>query len=425
MTDFQTALLTEAEKRSIRSLGDGFLEHYITYAGNITDAPREYHLGVGLSMLSATIGSCAWDPLYRARPNLWVLLLGPSSSFRKSTSLNIGTSLLRQMDPSMFVATDFSPQALISDIAGRGPSTSFFLRDEVSGLFRLMKGASYMAGIKEVLIKLFDGDSFERKLRTESISVRDPYFVWLGGGVEDKLKDSIEEDDIFSGFLIRFALIRPASRGPFRPLVYEPATNDERRIELVGELRQMRDRLARPSTLSLGGSTFEVRAPVTFVLEDISLERFNHYLEDLEEHCSPTPLQEKLNSRIGPLAIKLAILLHCSHAHWERHWLNTALIDHRVFLKAVWIAEAFRQHTTRVLMGVGPSGGGERELESIRDFVKKFPGATRGSIMRRFKLRAVVMDDLRRTLVERGWVKVELRKSANHSTEVYYPGGSK
>lgn len=410
--------IIDHEQNRVGQLGEGFLEEYVRYASELTDAPEIFHCGCALVLMSSIVGPRAVDLLRKQRANLWMLLLGPSTIYRKTTAMRIARRLLETIDKSVFIAADFSPQGLWDEFADRRNQVSVLFRDEVSGFFSSARQHGYMAGVKAGLIKLFDGDDFSRKLRKELVSVEQPYFVWLGGAVTEKLMESTTEDDIFSGFMIRFILINPESRGPIRPIAYEPDFADESAEDLVRYLEMIQTRLEAKWSFSVGETTVSGSSPCYFRLRPRALAHLVAFTTQLEEEGLGDPIVEKINGRIGPLTTKLMLLFAADHRDHTTRIMNTIFVDEDLILKSIYWARIFQTHLIRTLRGVSQSKR-ERESDRIVEFVRRNPNVTRGKIMRRFKLTAREMDEVKNTLTERRLIKVSVRVSKTRSAETY------
>jgi hypothetical protein len=332
--------------------------------------------------------------------------------------------LLEEVDRSLFIAADFSPQALWDEFADRENLASVLFRDEVSGFFSSARKHSYMAGIKAGLIKAYDGDDFSRKLRKEVIKVKQPYFVWLGGAVTEKLMESTTEDDIFSGFMIRFILIRPESRGPIRPLSYAPDFIDESEEDLVHHLMMIQARLEAQWSFTTKERTVSGTSPCYFRLKPKALAHLVKFTSQLEREGLGDPIVEKINGRIGPLTTKLMMLFAADHRDHTTRIMNTIFVGEDIILKSIYWARVFQTHLLRTLSGVSQTKR-ERQTDRIVAFIERSPGVTRGKIMRRFKLTAREMDEVRNTLVERRLVKVSIRVSSTRPAETYTATRSK
>lgn len=95
----------------------GFLRKYVDYAAECTDANLVYHLATGLSLLTQTI-PISLNVQFGAHlyGNLYSLIVGESSSSKKTTAINIGRNLLREIMPTAEGETPGSTEALIEGL---------------------------------------------------------------------------------------------------------------------------------------------------------------------------------------------------------------------------------------------------------------------------------------------------------------------
>src|ERR1035438_6603058 len=95
-----------------------FVDDFISYNRDFTGCPDIFLKWSALLALSAVAGykhvhrRGNWD----VRPNLWVLLLGNSSSY-KSTGLSSMRRLLFEAQKDVLASQEYSHEALIEDIA--------------------------------------------------------------------------------------------------------------------------------------------------------------------------------------------------------------------------------------------------------------------------------------------------------------------
>src|SRR5690606_32174212 len=88
---------------------------------------------------------------------------------------------------------------------------SVFLRDEFSGLLEQMTKKDYMAGMAELLTKLYDGKMQKRILRKETVEVREPILILFAGGIKNKVTRILTHEQVSSGFMPRFIFITAES----------------------------------------------------------------------------------------------------------------------------------------------------------------------------------------------------------------------
>src|SRR5262245_61869259 len=79
---------------------DGLLQQYVDVFGPTTDAPVQSHLFGGFALMAAALGRKVYlrDGAAKLFPNLFVLLLGPSSLYRKSTCVGNAQDSARELE---------------------------------------------------------------------------------------------------------------------------------------------------------------------------------------------------------------------------------------------------------------------------------------------------------------------------------------
>src|ERR1035437_8263517 len=125
--------------------------------------------------------------------------------------MDLAMDLLAEVDDSIIMATDGSLEGLLTGLAARPGQPSIFLRDEFSGLLEAMVKKDYMAGMAELLTKLYDGTMQRRMLRKEVIEVKDPRLIFYAGGIKNKITSLLTYEQVSSGFMPRFIFITAES----------------------------------------------------------------------------------------------------------------------------------------------------------------------------------------------------------------------
>ena len=98
------------------------------------------------------------------------MILAETTLTRKTTAMDIPMDLLAEVDESAIMATDGSLEGLFTNLSMRPKKPSVFLRDEFSGLIDAMTKKDYMAGMPEMLTKLYDG-KFQRRLLRKEVKI--------------------------------------------------------------------------------------------------------------------------------------------------------------------------------------------------------------------------------------------------------------
>src|SRR5262249_14220348 len=148
-----------------QALRDTWVDRYAQFAARCTDAPAVFHRAIGFVVLSTVIGRSAVVHLNTGDeyPVLWLLIIAPSTLYRKSTSLELGRSLLRSVDRELLTPTDVTPQRFIALLAEHDGQALCFMRDEVSGFMESITRLDFMSGFKDLLCQIYDGTPFSRE----------------------------------------------------------------------------------------------------------------------------------------------------------------------------------------------------------------------------------------------------------------------
>jgi hypothetical protein len=133
----------------------GLLDDYERLWIETSDAPRVYHVAAGLTVIAAAVENRIYLPFGGERnyPNIWALILGPSSFFRKSTCIAKARKTLAKANPDALLPDEFSREALLKRLSVRAQGLMTY--SEFSGALATF-GKDYMSGTKELLTDLYD-----------------------------------------------------------------------------------------------------------------------------------------------------------------------------------------------------------------------------------------------------------------------------
>jgi len=84
-----------------RRIKDSWIREYLRYTEN-TESPSMFHLWVGISTIASVVDRDIYvnQGFFKIYPNLYIILVAGSQECRKSTAINIGESLLRNLPKS-------------------------------------------------------------------------------------------------------------------------------------------------------------------------------------------------------------------------------------------------------------------------------------------------------------------------------------
>lgn len=190
-----------------------FIDDFVGYCRDFTGCPEIFLRWSALLALSAVAGDKHvhrrgdWD----IRPNLWVLLIGNSSSY-KSTGLNASRRLLAEASPGILASQEYSHEALLEDLAVN-PHRAFYY-DEAHSFFSMLESSYNKGKMKSAFMSLYNRIPLERKIKGkqgigETHSISGAYVSWGGASTPFQLAETLEgkTTDLLSGLLPRFVIV--------------------------------------------------------------------------------------------------------------------------------------------------------------------------------------------------------------------------
>lgn len=279
-----------------------FIQDYKDYASEATDSPPIYHEFAALATLAAAAGNRLY--LQRGhltlRPNLYIVLIGKSSKFRKSTSLFVSRDLVRNTQKDLVMPDDFSIEAII-EMMSKSPSGILYY-PEFLGLMKKAK-RDYTSGLKSFLTEIYDcPETVTRALKAgkkkteegqpkvDIVTINNPCISILAASTQKWFIEELSEDDFHGGFIPRFCLV-PARKDELLPESVDPTPRSPQKRQTL------LDRLTWVNSTA-GEMTLEDREHFRTLYLNFSA-RFEQQDEDIFE-----PYIERLKTT----AIKFAML---------------------------------------------------------------------------------------------------------------------
>lgn len=210
-------------------------------------APKGFHQSVALSILAAVIGRRVYMRLGSGivHANLWCLIVGNSSTTKKTSALKLGKRILGQVIPDERLADASSPEGLIAACGDMKTQSAmhcgdyapaWLWPDEFSRLPKAFQ-RDFMAGWEQTVILLKDGDSFTKRLANKKIVVPAMHLTWCSASVMDDLTNALSVDNYLSGLIPRFAIRVCDGRWAAQVVPTQWMLNEEQ--WLVGELKKL------------------------------------------------------------------------------------------------------------------------------------------------------------------------------------------
>lgn len=252
---------SRAKKERERIEIPDYVTAYMELFKKVTDADPKYQESLALFQLSTAVGR---QYIFQSLPernfanpesdkigarylNLWLMFLGKSRIARKTSTIDQAQNFIAELGVPM-IPQDFSPQGMISDVAGlydRSMDTTrgCWINDECSGFFMLLKRAEWMASADTILSQLYDCRDYHRTLRKEKFDIIKPYITACLAST-DWLPSLFNEGSLRQGFLNRFIYVNGKTDRHLdlrsTPTDYEIRTGEElaMRLKEINEGRE-------------------------------------------------------------------------------------------------------------------------------------------------------------------------------------------
>lgn len=388
---------------------DTFIRDYKTWANSATDAPEQYHELTCFVALSAIICSGLWLGVEWGEivPNIWGLVLGESTLTRKTTAMRLAVDMLKDIDESLILATDGSAEGLLTGLSHRPKRVSIYWKDEVSGLFDSINRKDYLAGLPETLTQLYDVPKvLTRLLRKETITISEPYFIFFGGGIRDKVYSLINDEYILSGFIPRFLVVSGENDLSRLRRTGPPTTlSTERKDNIIRSLADLRDRYN--FTVDWGeiaGQHIEVPGRIEARLTPEAWEFHGEMEETLinaGNDSDMSMLALPVFTRLGFSLLKMALLVAASRR--EPDSAGRLIVELRDVKQAAFYIERWGHYSIDLLLNAGRSQG-EKLITRALMLIRRKEGLPKSELMQRMHLSARDAKDLIDTMVQRGLI---------------------
>ena len=384
-----------------------FLGRYIRYGDSRTDASHEYHEAVGLALLAAA------TPTVRAQlspypiglgTNLYGLIIGDSTTHRKSTAKDLGQDIQQRAIPGSLTSDHFSPDGFIEQLASRPTDSMTLFIDEFGELIDKLHHAKHMAGLRGLLMTVYGGGDYcyarrsKRKsggeMTTDEDQIERPHLSVLGV-TTPAIFSILREADVLSGLLPRFGIIMPESkpeRRPFHAAGGGIATDRESLIDWLARLHDWSTSYSRR---------------VVFATD--VLDKLDTFAAQVEKTAgTQSDVGKVMLARLTPMAVKVAMLIAAGKPETpDRTILDVELEDAEA---AITIATRWQSDALTFASRIGESEF-ERKLDRCYRLVKRRRKVRRIHVARTAKVDRKTLDSIRDTLVDRGQMVVKVAKS--------------
>lgn len=337
-----------------------FTDSYTEYAGEFTDAPKMFHRFMSYFLISTAVRRKAYvvQGHKRIYPNLWMVLLAPSSLFHKSYALSIAEDILRAAIPDITLPNEWSHESLLEGLQEKPEGVMFY--DEFASLLAHLN-RDYAAPARALLTSLYSCDQvYQRTTGTtvkRNFTVQNTFINIAAASTISWLKKEAKADALEGGFLPRFIFVAETERQT--PIAFQPPSDQLKRNVLVSRLAS----LSRMSEHAAIYSPDALEAFKTFYHEFITAamsknERLHPFITRLVTYLHKLAIICAIDRREYPRITLGAFTEAKLDVEYLCRRFEAVLIDEL----GVGLFEKMSGRVERAIMGAGPSGITRRDV---------------------------------------------------------------
>lgn len=279
-------------KEIVYPLKNGWLMNYLDYT-KLQESPIEFHFWVSVCLIGATLKRNVWfnkQDYYSVFPSQFVILVAKSGACKKSTAINIGVDILREIDYVNIMPEKATPEALLEGMISKRRSGNSIVTDCYAMVYASELGfflgkQSYNEGMVPMLTDLADCPP-QREYKTRSkgaVKLVAPGLTFLGGTTKKGMEDSLPITAFGQGFMSRILFIHkddtPRINSMIRPPVEERCS-----VELLKEgLRQIEE-VYGAFTVSEDGAEWYDQAYINNKIQRSNDPNMSGYYERKPDH---------------------------------------------------------------------------------------------------------------------------------------------
>ncbi len=403
-------------------LGDHWIGQYCAFARKAANmSPMAFHLANGLAAGAAALARrvCLRWSTQSIYPNLYILIVAPSTLYHKTTALNLLRMVLKQAGLGELLLPDMqTPESLVMEMGLTKPPTfdswprteqqqwqesrrfagqRLWLLDEAGRLLDSFK-RDHTAGLLSLLLSLYDCPEREmvQTVARGRQAIVNGYLSFVGATTPDAIRAYLRHSKHWSdGLWARFALVgKPETLPAFQMDTesYEPPAQLIEHLHTVAFSKLGIPQVVRDSD----GMRVDWPAPVMAELTPEACAAWQHYAKatgyDLLKQGQVDEMLFSPYGRLATTALKVALILAALDA--DIAYTPTLRVQLRHWHIAQLIVEGWRAGLHR-LIGETQQTGESRMEDRIVALVRSQRNLTRRDLMRQLHCRR---DDLIKTL---------------------------
>ncbi|UGV40256.1 DUF3987 domain-containing protein [Methanococcoides orientis] len=360
-----------------------------SWMSSITDGYYEYQVTSALWMLSAATQGKVELRLKQevVKPNIWVIVLGKSTTSRKSTVVNKARSIYASATDTTLYNDDYSIEGYLETLSEH-PICNF-VRDEAAGLFAKYH-KKYNEGIFEAECAIYDCQDYKKTLasgknnKPKEYVVKSPCVTHLYASTPDNFSRYMRIEDFESGYGYRFLYAYPNYRHERKPLEVETKEDVNMWAKLQARIRILYNH-------------FKDCNMILFEVDDDAMEYYNQILEALEDEAEKAD-NDMVNSAVGRAQVhilKIAMLIEIGMPE-----ISTTMHKRSIILASSLVIDYFLPSCLNIIDRLQEDIR-YNQIEKVVSALRRLGGTSdRSRLLRYSKLKKKDFDDCIETLLE-------------------------
>lgn len=362
-----------------------FIQNYVSYAEEFTDAPKVFHHRIAMAMVSTCLNRKVYlvQGAKRLYPCLWTLLIAGSSFYRKSSSIWVGEDILREVNKKYIFPKEFSREKFVKDLAEVNSKGLLIMYEFKT--FMGMLSRDYMAGTQSLLTEIYDcPPDYDRKTGSTDIKIIEPFVNIVSASTIDWLVSSIKDEDMAGGFLPRFLIVTAPPKDKI--IAFQPEAHQGKRSLLIQTLEKIN----------------HVEGQVRFSQKAIEL--YTSWYIDFETKCNALPKSlSPFYARLTDYAKKFAIIFTIDRQLDELEVMNqngNYILRHDVSEQdcrlACNLAEGYAEEITELIADQISFTQYDKEMKKVERILKDARGQkiSRMELCQQTRIRKKMLDEV-------------------------------
>ncbi|MEN6560672.1 MAG: CHC2 zinc finger domain-containing protein [Acidobacteriota bacterium] len=358
---------------------NAFLNRYIESIARSTDASPIFLLFSGIALLSGVLNKFYFMFPRRTNLNLYILLLAPSTYYRKSTTTDVVADYLNEVNSSLLLPDSFTPEALYK-ILNKYPRGLIIWRELIQ-VKEFQLGSEYNRGLASFLVDIYDyKKAFKRWTVGDGgeIVVENPIVSILSAGIATWFVESLKKKDFEGGIWTRF--------------IFVPAPEQDRDYRLPSPLyldRGIETRLRELDALE-PDQEIDVR-PILPLMEEWGREHMRQVMRTEGD-------LQAVFQRLEVMLIKLACLFQLAED-------GSLKVGEQSFRDAVTVIEWIKAKLPRFFQEEVRFDWFSKQMATIEKIIRKRGQILRSDILSATRIKAKLADEILKQLIDEGRIE--------------------